>query len=132
MSSQSMEEIQKIVLGYISELSVCVAPFAVVLVKGSVRLSADVLILGKGHSAALAEKLSRTSEQGVYGYVELTGKDLQGLIVGFCLTGLPAADGLSCNQNSFCELLLGKLVIFTYLLKYFFGSHGVSPLFLMI
>ena len=55
------QEIKKIVFCLINEIAFRIAPFAVVFVEITVRLPADVEILVKRHSAALAVKLSGAS-----------------------------------------------------------------------
>ena len=66
------KEIEKGIFGLINEVTFCVAPFAVIFVEVAVRLPADIKILVKRHSAALAVKLSGASEERIDRYVELS------------------------------------------------------------
>ena len=76
------QEINQCLPGRIRIFSVRVAPLAVVFIKETVRFPADVQIIVQGHAAALTVELPGASEQSVDRYVELAGKDLQGLIIG--------------------------------------------------
>ena len=66
------QEIKKVVLCLINEIALRVAPLAVILIEITVRFPADVEVFVKRHSAALAVKLSRASEERVDRHVELS------------------------------------------------------------
>ena len=67
------KEIQHGILGDVYKLATRVAPLAVLFVVSAVHLLAYEIVLVKRHSAALTDKLPRTSEDGIDRDVEFLG-----------------------------------------------------------
>lgn len=65
------EKIQQLIHAFISKISVCIAPFAIVLIKAVIFFSAYKAVVLQRHTAALADKLARTTEQSIYRNIKL-------------------------------------------------------------
>ena len=71
------EEVEQGVLVLVGELTIGVAPFAIVLVERAVGFVADHRVVRQRHATTLTIKGLRRTEQGVDGYAELLGEDLE-------------------------------------------------------
>ena len=83
----TFQKIQQFLKARVDEFSVGIAPLAVLLVEGTVRLPADISVL-HGHTAALADQLPGGTQQGVDGDIKQPGEQFQGFCVGHCFTGI--------------------------------------------
>ena len=98
-------EIDQLLLAGVGERAAGVAPLAVILVEGAVRLSAGCGVVER-HSAALADQLARRAKQGVDRNIKKAGKQLQGFHIGRGVAVFPAGDGLPRDKELFGQLVL--------------------------
>ena len=105
----SNKKIRQLLNARVNKFSVGIAPPAVFLVEGAVRLSADGEVV-KGHAAALADELSRRAQERVDGYIKQHGQQLQRFRVRESLAGLPTGHCLPGNMELFRKLVLGQRV----------------------
>ena len=80
------QELYELLQAGVNELSPCITPLAVVLIKGAVWLPAENAIVLQGHTAALADKPSGRAQKRIDGNVIQGGKALEGFRPG---KGLP-------------------------------------------
>ena len=83
----TFQEIQQFLKAGVDKFPVSITPLAVLLVKGAVRLPADIGVL-QGHAAALADQLPGRTKQGVDGDIKQPGEQLQGFCVGHRFAGI--------------------------------------------
>ena len=93
-------EIDQLLLAGVGERAAGVAPLAVILVEGAVRLPAGCGVVER-HSAAL-----RRAKQGVDRNIKKAGKQLQGFHIGRGVAVFPAGDGLPRDKELFGQLVL--------------------------
>ena len=90
----TFQKIQQFLKARVNEFPVGITPLAVLLVKGAVRLPADIGVL-QGHTAALADQLPGRTQQGVDGDIKQPGEEFQSFCVGHRFVGLPLVDRLT-------------------------------------
>ncbi len=105
------EEVEQGVFVLVGELTIGVAPFAIVLVERAVGFVADHRVVRQRHATALTIKGLRRTEQGVDGYAELLGEDLELFGAGQGLSILPTADGLTRDMKALGKLFLCQVVL---------------------
>lgn len=98
-------EVDELLLTGIRERAVGIAPFAVLLVEGAIRLPAGGGILQR-HPAALADQLPRRAQQRVDGDIKQPGKLLQCLRIRRGLAVFPAGHRLSGDKQLLRQLIL--------------------------
>lgn len=93
-------EIDELLLAFVLERAVVVAPFAVVLVERAVQLAAEARIVQR-HPAALADQCSGSAQQGVDGDIKKTREQFQRFDVRRRLARLPAGHRLPGHVELF-------------------------------
>ena len=112
------EKIQQLIHAFISKISVCIAPFAIVLIKAVIFFSAYKAVVLQRHTAALADKLARTAEQSIYRNIKLLRYFLQNFCIRRRITVFPTWSSLPCNKQSFSHFVLCQIVFCSYFLQY--------------
>ena len=118
----ALQEIQQFLKAGVDEFPVGIAPLAVLLVEGAVRLPADIGIL-QGHATALTDQLPGGTQQGIDGDIKQPGEQLQSFCIGHRFTGLPAGNRLPSHMHLLRQLLLGESALGAQFQKDFFGIH---------
>ena len=83
----ALQKIQQFLKACVDEFPIGIAPFAVLLIKGSIRLPADIVVL-KRHTAALADQLPGRAQQSIDGDIKQAGEQLQRLRIGYRFAGI--------------------------------------------
>ena len=117
------QKVQQRILVGVGELAVGIAPLAVILVEVAVDFATDHGIVAERHTATLAEELSRSAEQRVYGNIKFLREHLEHFGVRLRLAGFPATNGLSGHMDAFGHLVLGEIVLFSDVLQNILGRH---------
>ena len=84
----TFQKIQQFRKTCVDEFPVSIAPLAIFLVEGAVRLPADISILQR-HTTALADQLPGRTQQGIDGDIKQPGEQFQGFCVGYCFARFP-------------------------------------------
>ena len=100
------QKIEQSLLCLICKFTVCITPFAVILIQKAVLFPADAVIR-KRHAAALADQLPRRAEKRIDRHVKERGKQLERFDIRRGFARFPAGYRLSGDKNfaasSSCE-----------------------------